>query len=112
LVSGSRATRKKIHDHGWEDYYKLRKHWSRAIMFCFLPTVIVFQIVLVSSVGLGGWRFTGNAVFLNTIAGELFMQIAGMGYIVVKFLFQPKGNDVDDSDDSQAGAGTKKALTP
>jgi len=54
-----------------------------------------FQVVLVIMVDCGVWPFKGNAVFANTVASELFLQIAGMGLIAVKFLFSSQQNPVN-----------------
>jgi len=86
------AAKREIENKGKEEYYELRKQWSIYIMFV-LPPVIVFQAVLIAMVGLAKWPFTGNSVFVNTVAGELFLQIAGMGYIIVRCLFPPGDTD-------------------
>ena len=44
-------------------------------------------MVLVIFVGFGWWKFEKNEVFLNTVAAELFLQVAGMCLVLVKCLF-------------------------
>ncbi|CAN5432522.1 hypothetical protein BH11ARM1_BH11ARM1_04610 [soil metagenome] len=64
----------------------LRGKWSRVLMWLLCATS-GFQAAFVVWVGVGWLPFEGHEVFVNTVAGELFLQIAGMGLIVVKCLF-------------------------
>lgn len=76
----------KAQTEGLRAYHELRKNWSPYIMGI-LSVAILFQIVLVSLVGSGLWKFEDNKVFVNTVAAELFLQIAGLGLVAVKCLF-------------------------
>jgi hypothetical protein len=80
------ADRIKVHTAGWVSFYQLRATWSPFLMGMLIASAL-FQAVLVVAVGLGRWEFKGQEVFLNTVAAQLFLQIAGMGYIVVRCLF-------------------------
>jgi len=48
---------------------------------------IVFQIALAFLVGQEIFTFENNKAFLYIIASENFVQVLGMGYIVVNHLF-------------------------
>ena len=82
----SKKTRDQIEDAGREQYFRLRNRWSLYLMIA-LSASMVFQGALVWSVGIGWLAFKDQSVFLNTVAGELFLQIAGMCLIVVRCLF-------------------------
>lgn len=48
---------------------------------------MAFQFWLAYQIGTGQLRFAGNETFLNIIAGESFVQVVGLCFVVVKCLF-------------------------
>ena len=82
----------KAQRHGVEGYYELRKQWSRYLV-CFLGSSILFQFLLTVSIGLKWLDFAQNQAILKMVVGENFLQIAGMGYIIVKFLYPEQKSD-------------------
>lgn len=71
---------------GAEKYYVLRDTWSFALREL-LRVSIYFQVLLTVFVGLGVLNFVNYQTFLMLVVGENFLQITGMGFIIVKFLF-------------------------
>lgn len=71
---------------GREKYYLLRDTWSRNLKHL-LQVSVYFQVLLAVFVGLNVLVYEKYNSFLMLVAGENFLQIAGMAYIVVKFLF-------------------------
>jgi hypothetical protein len=82
---------------GLKAFFKLRDKWSRYI-FILVCAMLAFQMFITTAVGLGWMDFSKYEWFINLILGENFVQVVGMGYIVVKYLFpqpheeQPSGN--------------------
>jgi len=81
--------------HGLEKYHKLRDSWSTYLKVLLFLSAL-FQGVLIAMVGSSQWKFTNHEVFLDTVAGEMFLQIAGLGYIVVRCLFPSDGKKSTD----------------
>jgi len=82
----------------WEkDYYELRRQWSEKISSV-LYAMVMFQYFILLWVAL--WivfklfTFEQSKPLLLVIAGENFIQILGLAYIVVKFLY-PNSNNKD-----------------
>ena len=80
-------------------YHDLRKQWAM-ILKKLLYAMVGFEAALTFFVGFG-WLHFPSQVFLNLIVGQTFLQIVGMCYIVVKFLFP------NEKDPFQASKGTK-----
>jgi hypothetical protein len=76
---------------GQEKYFELRGRWSNFIAI-FVTFMLMFQLYLAMSIGLGWLNFTDNKLFLHIVIGENFAQIVGMGYIVAKYLFPNSKN--------------------
>ncbi len=79
---------------GTEDYYGLRREWSGLLKWL-LSGMVIFQIGLTLSVGLGHLDFTQYKLFLELLVGETFAQVAGMCIIVVTCLFPGKKPETD-----------------
>ena len=60
-----------------------------------LSGMVIFQIGLTLSVGLGHLNFTQYKLFLELLVGETFAQVAGMCIIVVTCLFPGKKLETD-----------------
>ncbi len=65
----------------------LRIVWGKLILGLLVATM-GFNIVLVALVGVGVWKFTNNATFLNVVAGQNLAQVVGLVAIVLKSLFK------------------------
>lgn len=86
-----KASRQAIKDReverwGRESYFKMRKTWSWALIG-FLGILILFQIFLTFLIGFEKINFTNYRWFLAGVITENFLQIIGLCYVVVKFLF-------------------------
>ena len=77
--------RLKAERDAFNTYHDLRKQWAM-ILKKLLYAMVGFEAALTFSVGFG-WLHFPSQVFLNLIVGQTFLQIVGMCYIVVKFLF-------------------------
>lgn len=71
---------------GLEKYYSLRDRWSVFLRFV-LSFMICFQFVITFLVGTKFLDFSNYENFLYAILVQNFLQILGLAYIVVKFLF-------------------------
>ena len=80
-------------------YHDLRKQWAM-VLKKLLYAMVGFEAALTFSVGLG-WLHFPSQVFLNLIVGQTFLQIVGMCYIVVKFLFPNEKNPFETSQDDK-----------
>lgn len=72
-------------------FYFLRNCWGILLAIALIVSII-FQFWLTYMIGMGDLNFKGYEIFLNIIAGENFIQVVGLCYIVVNFLF-PKSNN-------------------
>lgn len=74
---------------GRKQYFKLRTDWSFYIS-CWISALIIFNSALAVGVGTGWLNFIEMKWFITAVTVETFLQIVGMGYIAVKFLFSHK----------------------
>lgn len=87
----------------YDKYHALRQTWAK-VLGNLLYGMVAFEVLLTLCVGLG-WLHFPSQLFLNLVAGQTFLQIAGMCYLVVNFLFP---NDKKGSNNSKP----KKIKTP
>ncbi len=80
------AKRELVELKGREKFFTLRNRWSWFI-FGWITALIVFHVTLTAYLGLGVLNFENHKNFLTMIIIEHFLQILGMGYVVVKFLY-------------------------
>ncbi|MDP4011406.1 MAG: hypothetical protein Q8P72_04230 [Candidatus Roizmanbacteria bacterium] len=80
----------EIDNDGRENYYKLRMGWSKFIGIV-LSFSIAFQIIVTFMVGAKALSFEENQILINLIMGENFLQIIGLVYVIINFLY-PKNN--------------------
>lgn len=99
----ARARKAESEAEGSVDYYALRRQWSRLLMILFALSA-AFQAGLVTWVGCGWLPFDGHETFLNLVSGELFLQIAGMCYVIVRCLF-PSVSDPKKGKDAREKPG-------
>lgn len=74
---------------GRKQYFALRRDWS-AYISCWISALIIFNGALTVGVGSGWLRFDDMQWFVTAVTVETFLQIVGMGYIAVRFLFSHK----------------------
>ena len=77
----------EAHTRGLNEYYDLRKEWSGCLKKL-LIILVVFQCILVLLVGCKWLDFIHYQMFLKIQATDYFLQIVGMCYVVVKYLFK------------------------
>lgn len=78
--------KKKIENDCTRDYYTLRKGWSIFIAIVLLLS-IAFQVVITILVGKKILDFSNNQILINSIMGENFLQIIGLVYVIINFLY-------------------------
>lgn len=86
------AKKALVHIDGRKDFYKLRKYWS-VVLSGFIFLLILFQFTVIMFVGSGVLDLIEYKSLLVVTMGETFLQIIGMGYIVVNFLFNGEADD-------------------
>jgi len=70
-------------------FLSLRETWSNWLIF-WICVLILFQIVVTFLIGTKTLNFTDYQWFLPLVITENFLQIVGMGVIIVKFLYPAK----------------------
>jgi hypothetical protein len=85
-----KAKKELIELDGRKQFFTLRSHWSVCIII-WISIFILFHISIAIFLGLGLLDFEKNRWFLPSLIIENFLQIIGMGYVVVKFLFREDG---------------------
>lgn len=76
----------KIHAAGLEGFYALRKKWSWTII-AWISALILFHIIVTILVGCKVLDFSNQKFLIQTIIGTNFLEIVGMGVIIIKFLY-------------------------
>ena len=71
---------------GRRKFYSLRTKWSWVIVF-WTTTLIWFNCYLAYKIGTDQWKFVEYKWFITAVTVETFLQIVGMGYVAVRFLF-------------------------
>lgn len=74
---------------GRKQYFTLCTDWSGYIA-CWISALIIFNGGLAIGVGTDFLNFDEMQWFITAVTVETFLQIVGMGYIAVKFLFSHK----------------------
>lgn len=85
--SKSQADREKIELEGRSQFFGLRGSWSFWIIL-WISAQLLFQIVLTACLGLAWLDFKAYPYFLPIVTIQTFLQIVGMGLIVVNFLYE------------------------
>jgi hypothetical protein len=83
------ADRERVELDGRKAFFKLRQQWSRAVM-AWISCFLLFHIALTVAVGLRWLDFIQYQWLIPLITVENFLQIVGMGYVVVRFLYPGK----------------------
>lgn len=82
----SDAHREAVEIEGRAKFFCMRSTWSRWII-AWISILIIFNCILALLTGWGSLDFTKYKWFITSVTVETFLQIVGMGYIAVKFLF-------------------------
>lgn len=80
------ADRERVEVDGRRAFFRLRRHWSAALMI-WISLFIIFHVGITLGVGLGWLDFLEYQWLVPLITVENFLQIVGMGYVVVRFLY-------------------------
>lgn len=86
------ARAQAIKNAGFEGFYNLRKEWSNTIQG-WISALIIFDISITIFVGSGILKYHHYKWFIISVTLETFLQIVGMGYIAVRFLFSSQQKD-------------------
>jgi hypothetical protein len=85
-LSNAAAITVAVEAKGRQDFFLLRNKWSNWIIG-WITSLIIFNCVLAFLVGLSWLDFSQYKWFITAVTVETFLQIVGMGYIAVRFLF-------------------------
>lgn len=85
--SRSQADKEKVELEGRSQFFDLRGRWSIWIIL-WISAQLLFQAVLTACLGLGWLDFKEYPYFLPIVTIQTFLQIVGMGLIVVNFLYE------------------------
>ena len=80
------AARETVELDGRKKFFWLRTKWSWVIVV-WTTLLIWFNCYLAYKIGVGEWKFDGYQWFITAVTVETFLQIVGMGYVAVRFLF-------------------------
>ncbi|GFE78028.1 hypothetical protein GCM10011487_00280 [Steroidobacter agaridevorans] len=83
------ADRERVELDGRKAFFRLRQQWSCAVI-AWISCFLIFHIALTVAIGLGGLDFLQYQWLIPLITVENFLQIVGMGYVVVRFLYPGK----------------------
>jgi len=83
----SQADKEKVELEGRSQFFDLRGRWSIWIIV-WISVQLLFQTVLTACLGLGWLDFKAYPYFLPIVTIQTFLQIVGMGLIVVNFLYE------------------------
>ena len=75
-----------IHLQGTKEHYSHKKYWSWFLMLA-VGSMIVFQSVLLVSVGTGRLDFTGYAWLMPALLIQNLGQVVGLAIYAVRYLF-------------------------
>ncbi|UMM63148.1 hypothetical protein [Aristophania vespae] len=81
-----KARAERVEIEGRVKFFELREKWSRGIAN-WITFQIVSNIMLTFLVGWGCLNFKDYKWFITSVTIETFLQIVGMGYVAVKYLF-------------------------
>jgi len=86
LNNFGQAYKERIELEGRRQYFFLRKIWSTVIIF-WISILICENLTLLVLTGKGVFDFKNYQWFILSVSVESFLQIVGMGYVAVRFLF-------------------------
>jgi|GEM_PF-1808764 len=85
-ASRNAADRELIELQGRKQFFDLRGLWSWWLI-AWITGLLIFHVLLTVSIGLKKLDFETYQWFLPMVVLQNFLQIVGMGYIIVKFLY-------------------------
>jgi hypothetical protein len=91
-----RAKAEDIELAGREQFFILQKSWSSWLLI-WISALLMFHVALTVCVGRGWLDFTAYPYFLPMVVGQNFLQIVGMGLVIVKFLYHPSPKSKDEN---------------
>src|SRR6266849_1506039 len=84
--SANIARSEKIELDGREQFFELRGLWSFWLIL-WISFILLFQTGITIAVGAGILNFIEYKWFLPVVIAQSFLQIVGMGVVIVKFLY-------------------------
>lgn len=84
--STNAAAAERVELDGRKQFFELRQKWSMDLSY-WISTLIIFHIFLTFFIGLNLLNFEKYQWFIQILVVEDFLQIVGMGFIVVNFLY-------------------------
>jgi hypothetical protein len=78
--------RQRAHLARLNQFTALRGRWSAWLIF-WISSLLAFHVVLTFAIGSGKLDFEKYSWFLPMVVAQNFLQIVGMGIVVVKFLY-------------------------
>jgi hypothetical protein len=91
-VAAEKATRERLELDRLRQFINLREKWSKWLTI-WISGLLLFHVGLTVAIGLAWLRFIDYQAFLPMVVLQNFAQIAGMGYIIVKFLYPTTGRE-------------------
>lgn len=76
----------KVHLDGKKDFYRLRNEWSKHLKVL-LWILVSTQVILIFLVGMELFDFSEHKFFINIVIGGYFVELVGLFYVVVNYLF-------------------------
>ncbi|MQY43434.1 hypothetical protein GG681_12345 [Epibacterium sp. SM1969] len=86
LERRAEAVEAAVRVQGLREFFDLRKTWSSWII-AWISALIFFNGCLAVFVGAGWLNFLEYEWFITAVTVETFLQVVGMGYVAVRFLF-------------------------
>ena len=80
------SARERVELDGRRRFFALRDKWSTCIIL-WISTFVLFHILLTIAIGRGLLNFQSYPWLIPLIVSENFLQIVGMGYVIVRFLY-------------------------
>lgn len=87
-----KGSKESIELEGRRQYFFLQKIWSTVIIF-WISILICEDLVILVLTGKGVFNFKNYQWFIMSVSVETFLQIVGMGYVAVRFLFPNKSEN-------------------
>lgn len=80
------ARREAVEIEGRKKFFRLRSRWSWAIL-SWISVLILFNCGLAVAVGTDWLNFDDNQWFITAVTVETFLQVIGLGFVAVRYLF-------------------------
>lgn len=85
-LAEAQAELARVNVAGRQKFFVLREKWSRAITL-WIWLLVLFNMALTLAVGAGFLDFTDYEWFVTAVTVETFLQVVGLGYVAVRYLF-------------------------